>query len=189
MIEKIVSNGLLDQTEWQREITADDLDGVETDYDRTAREVMAIEEPAAVRTITYEAFNLFTLAAHDYVAVIDFFVNECEQFVDTNEIRNMGIDEWRRRDIEELVGQRPVLRRQGMNAIARMWWEIERPKFVTPERYYIRPHSRVVRRNYNLFPSLEVGAMWPGEEMVYRGSGKPTRVVPQEDTLNSALGW
>lgn len=176
---------LLDGEPWEREVQPHQLDGVEQTYLRNAERGVAIQEPQAVREMSFRAFNLLTLVAHDYVRVLRFFMSEYEGQIDDSHVEDWDREDWRLTDVESTVNHRPVLRRQGVNAIAEMWRQVEQPRFQHAVRYYVRPHARLIRLNYNQFPATLIGPLWPGSQTVYRGSGKPTRIVPSSN--NSPL--
>lgn len=187
MYRKIIIDGLLNTYDWGREVPVSELDGAEHTYLRNTAPAIAIREPAATREISYRAFNLLTLAAHDYVRVLRYFSEEMDHTVSYGDGESLDKTDWRRTEVEESMGFSPILRREGMDMIAQHWREIEQPRFQTAVRYYVRPHARLVRRNYDNFPGTLIGPLNPGGELTYRGSGNPTRVVYRDN--RNPLDW
>lgn len=187
MFQKVLIDGLLDSFEWGREVSVEDLDGAEHTHLRNTSPALAIKEPATTRDMSYRAFNLLTLAAHDYVRVLRHFSEEMDHVAKPESMDTLTKDDWRKTDVEEAMDFSPILRREGMDMIAEHWREIEEPRFQTAVRYYVRPHARLVRRNYDHFPGTQIGPLNPGGELTYRGSGNPTRVVYSND--RDPLSW
>lgn len=175
----------LDAYPWEREVTVMDLESVALPDGDDGGGLLAVQEPSSVRPMTYRIFNLLTLTSHQPRAVATFLREEYErQFNIAGAHVPDQSSEWYR-----ILDGEIALRRTGLLKIAEVLTLIENEDFDDVGRYWVRPHARVLRMNYNEFPALEVGPTWPGRQILYRGSGNPTRLVPINEHSADAMEW
>lgn len=178
---KIVDE-FLDKADWSKEVAATDLLGAEI-HDVNEGHI-GIHESSAMRQMTYRAFNFFTYLTHYPRETREFLQDEYPQLVESYLDPSQEI---RETNYEQILGG-SFVRKAFISDVADVFGEVEHPNFEDYQRYYLRPHRRLIRLNYDAF-NMIAGPIHPGGKVVYRGSGSPVKVVDVVSKTNDAMDW
>lgn len=171
----------LDEQDWRDTVTVTDLNSVALPSGDDGGGLLAVQEPSSVRPMTYRIFNFLTLSAHRFMDVQRFLHSSFTATTEDHHYTSTAI--------HEDVAGRAAITRHAMNYIADILADIENAGFSDVERYWVRPHTRVLRMNYREFPAIEVGPLWPDRSPIYRAMGKPTRLIPVNERSADAMDW
>ena len=174
-----VLDTFLDHRDWGRTVTVSEFENIREGYDRHARPALWIEQTVAGDfEMSFRLFNLFTLTVYDYETVLEFLGNYCTPGEFTEAHREMGVGDWRAIKVEEATGYSPIIKQEGLEAVALMW-ESASPMRVNNPTRFVSAYQQVMRKNAYSVSGLEVGPMAPYGRAVFRGEGEPFRLVSE----------
>ena len=135
---------------------------------------------------------MLTYTAHNPTATIEFLKDEYPERAEKGGLFDIKKGELENQKATELYNEfgnpYQVVPRVAINYVAETLKHIHNPNFEDATRYYVQPHARVLRLNYNKFNVLCDPSV-VGGPVFYRSINAPVRLVSENEITDDAMDW